>query len=483
VGQRSRVKRSRIGRLVAGVGALSALAVSAAPADADVTASFGTGGLRVLQSGSAPNVLRISRTSADLIVRQNRISASGPAGRLFAGAGCRQTMTGDADEVRCRSRTGTPQVVSVTVNLGPSPDRLVFAAGLAERPVDSFVSGAGGDDRLVGQFGADRLDGGDGNDSLSGREGNDTLFGGRGNDTLDGDSGNDTLAGGLGGDVLRGGDGIDTVSYASLGITARVSASLNGVADDTVTSLIGGQPLGTDDIASDVENLIGTPLNDELSGNSQPNRLEGGDGNDTLNGGNELTGRPGDRLPGDRLLGGNGDDTLRGQGGNDHLEGGIGADDIQGGPGDDTLLARDAVADTLSCGPGIDFLDADLRDTIPDDCETVDQGAIREGPNVRLPRGALRLLSGGRVPVHLACPRSLRTRCAGRLTLAPAVPQGSRPVAGARYSLAPGAKRTVELRTTARQRSRLGARVRLRSVERGRHGPKTTIATPRLLRP
>ena len=79
--------------------------------------------------------------------------------------------------------------------------------------------------------------------------------------------------------------------------------------------------------------------------------VPGGPGNDTLRG----TARA------DTLYGKGGNDRLFGLGGNDRLVGGIGNDILTGGGG----------ADRLSCGPGRDIANADARDVVAHDCETV----------------------------------------------------------------------------------------------------------------
>lgn len=116
---------------------------------------------------------------------------------------------------------------------------------------------------LVGLGGNDllRLDTSLGNTiigSMQGGEGDDTLVSGRGNDTID------------------GGSGVDTLSYIQA--TSGVKVTL---AKLTAQNTVGA---GTDTI-SGIENLIGSNLNDNLTGNSGANRISGGDGNDTLNGG------------------------------------------------------------------------------------------------------------------------------------------------------------------------------------------------------
>jgi hypothetical protein len=63
--------------------------------------------------------------------------------------------------------------------------------------------------------------------------------------------------------------------------------------------------------------------------------------------------------------------TVIGGPGNDVLHGGTGADTLDGGDGNDTFDARDAAADTLVCGRGVENGDADALDTIPGDCEAV----------------------------------------------------------------------------------------------------------------
>lgn len=58
--------------------------------------------------------------------------------------------------------------------------------------------------------------------------------------------------------------------------------------------------------------------------------------------------------------------TIDGGDGEDSLHGGPAADVIRGGAGDDTIEARDGIADTIDCGPGIDLALADAIDTVTD---------------------------------------------------------------------------------------------------------------------
>jgi len=81
-----------------------------------------------------------------------------------------------------------------------------------------------------------------------------------------------------------------------------------------------------------------------------------------------------DRLVGtpraDSIDGLAGNDVLLGLGGNDLLRGGPGRDRIAGGAGHDSVAANgDAARDTISCGPGIDIVNADPGDSVASDCE------------------------------------------------------------------------------------------------------------------
>src|SRR5690242_4046547 len=102
------------------------------------------------------------------------------------------------------------------------------------------------------------------------------LMGGNGNDTLTGGPGDDVLSGDGGSDSLSGKDGRDTADYSDR--TAPVSVSLNGSADD-------GEAGENDNVASDVEVLVGGSGDDQLAGNDGDNALLGNAGNDILGGG------------------------------------------------------------------------------------------------------------------------------------------------------------------------------------------------------
>ncbi len=140
-----------------------------------------------------------------------------------------------------------------------------------------------------------------------------TAFGGAGDDSIAGGKGNDLLLGGAGADSLTGGGGTDTVSYAG---------SAAGVTVDLTLGAQGGVGDASGDQLSGFKNVVGSDLDDTLTGDNQNNSIAGGAGNDTLvaNGGN------------DTVLGGDGNDRLV-------LDANLTtADKIDGGDGNDTLV-------------------------------------------------------------------------------------------------------------------------------------------------
>jgi hypothetical protein len=378
---------------------------------------------------------------------------------LRAGFGCVQV---DRRTVDC-----APRGRAASFELGDGGDTLEVQSGGI--PVTAR-GGEGNDSLLAFGAGASNLDGGGGNDHVFGGLAADSLSGGLGSDDLRGDvvaeggelrtsaanGGDDLLTGGPDTDGYEGGPGFDTVSYADaiLPVTAVLPRPPE---EGGTTPGQGGQDEG---LPPDVEGVIGGAGADSLTGNRANNRLEGGPGNDTLRG-------------------------------ND------GSDLLVGGADGDSIFARDGQLDSISCGPNrtsrpprSDTLDTDLADgTPPADCETVTQGAIREGPNVRMSGGRLRVRRSGRVAVRLRCPSEVAIGCSGRLALrllpAGRSPKSETSARSGAYELAAGGSARVRLRLSRRERAALRRRsrpARLTSVEAGEFGDKTTIRTVRLRR-
>jgi len=118
--------------------------------------------------------------------------------------------------------------------------------------------------------------------------------------------------------------------------------------------------LSGDDLANDID---GGPGDDQINGYAGDDVIGGGDGDDVLHGGSgddDVAGEGGD----DTLHGEDGEDTLAGDAGNDlifghnnadTLTGGAGDDELHGGLGDDTLSGGDG-EDALHGGEGNDRL-------------------------------------------------------------------------------------------------------------------------------
>ncbi|PCG14153.1 MULTISPECIES: cadherin domain-containing protein [Sphingomonas] len=279
---------------------------------------------------------------------------------------------------------------------------------LAASAAGGKLSGGAGDDNLVANAGGDQFDGGAGSgdvvnyvmsnaavtvnlgtglgsggfaqgDSYVGVEGvygsnsGDTLTGDGGANLIKGNGGNDVIEGGGGADRLQGGDGVDTISYAGSNAGVTVDLTL------ATAQLSAGDAAG--DILSEFENILGSGLNDRLTGDANANMLSGGAGNDVLQGGGGA----------DTLDGGAGADTasyaastaavtvdlrmttaqvstgdasgdvltaienLTGSAFGDVLTGDAGDNMLAGGDGDDLLAGLDG-ADTIDGGAGVDVV-------------------------------------------------------------------------------------------------------------------------------
>lgn len=230
------------------------------------------------------------------------------------------------------------------------------------------LTGAGGNDHLLGGRHDDRLEGDAGNDVLNGGPGRDELAGGSDDDRLLGGAHNDVLSGGLGDDVVNGQGGVDRLREVGDVDFVLDDSSLSGVGTDRlrgieIAHLIGGLLANTIDASAFGGNTIleGGGGNDLLLGGLLRDILDGGDGDDELHGGSGpdlLHGGPGrDSLHGesddDRLNGGSDDDELHGHDGDDRLLGGGGSDIIDGGSGNDILRGHGG-DDELRGGDGDD---------------------------------------------------------------------------------------------------------------------------------
>jgi hypothetical protein len=87
----------------------------------------------------------------------------------------------------------------------------------------------------------------------------------------------------------------------------------------------------------------------------------------------------------DRVFAGPQADDVHGGPGADTLIGNKGRDTLSGDDGDDSIDAADTLPDHVSCGPGYDSVNADLIDTVSEDCELINIGPQPQQVIVNVP--------------------------------------------------------------------------------------------------
>ncbi|MFN8188202.1 MAG: calcium-binding protein [Gaiellales bacterium] len=254
---------------------------------------------------------------------------------------------------------GTAAVIGAVygiVNLNDDEDADVWLTGGTIYPAAISADGRGGNDVISGKgshgtgpahgvgdpFGSNGLilSGGAGNDHLQGGENDDWLIGGAGDDVIDGNGSDESPFDGaecsVQIDISTGNlewleepwvTG-DTVDYT--GSTGPVTVDL----DPGEVQGLGsgsGPDVGTD-VLQNIENVLGSPGNDSISGDNANNLLAGGAGDDTI------AGDAGD----DCEWGNDGNDTFNENEGTSQAQGGTGtnngSDLMVGGAGlDDTI--------------------------------------------------------------------------------------------------------------------------------------------------
>jgi Ca2+-binding RTX toxin-like protein len=342
---------------------------------------------------------------------------------------------------------GIERLVLTTQN-----DVIIFNAGVRDlfggAGNDTLWGGDDFDDTIEGGVGADNLNGFDGTDTLvyatssagvtvnigantasGGDAAGDTiqnfehlvgsahadqLTGTSSANNIQGGDGNDTINGGAGGDTLVGGSGTNTVSYAG---------SAQGVTLNMHTNTYSGGDAAGDSL-SGFAVIIGSDGNDNISGSTTIETMEGGAGADTLDAGPGIgfdavsyassnagvtvrmdgTTSAGGHAEGDVvtnfriLIGSQHGDSLIGSNASETLIGGAGADAIDGGGSFDYVEYRTSTAgvtinllngagsggdaagdsftnvegaigsrlnDAITGGAGVNFLDGDVgNDTI-----------------------------------------------------------------------------------------------------------------------
>ena len=133
------------------------------------------------------------------------------------------------------------------------------------------------------------------NDTLTGNAGGNSLNGGNGADSIFGAGGSDFIIGGAGNDTLDGGVVTDLINYTDLnivsynGATAGVTINMSGVTGTGSTgsgTATGDASVGTD-VLFNFNFIQGSAFNDTITGSAANwfEQIEGGAGNDVLDGG------------------------------------------------------------------------------------------------------------------------------------------------------------------------------------------------------
>lgn len=296
--------------------------------------------------GEANDVRAGTRANPDTEGRTLKVTDAGAP--LTAGAGCEQI---DAHSAWCPEPllSGIP----LLMRTGDRNDRVVVD-DFFERAVVNVRGEGGNDDLHVGSSVGTSpvVDGGTGDDAVSTA----TNFGGV--PVLRGGSGDDELAitearggqaaGGDGDDRilyngfspapgtlrLDGGDDNDVYTF-TLGFVPAAMQAGRGVDTLDQGDLAFPRPLEFDmaDCPGCVEIVVGSSLDDIVTGDRNPQAIFGGEGDD-------------------------------------QLDGGGGTDVISGQDGADGIVARDGSIDVVRCGDGADTVTADRRDLVSRTCET-----------------------------------------------------------------------------------------------------------------
>ena len=216
---------------------------------------------------------------------------------------------------------------------------------------DDILGGTSSDDSICGLAGNDLIQGLGGDDIIYGGKDDDSITGGLGKDTLFGDSGNDTIVGGADGDLIYGGDDDDLIRQINdasdntvFGGDGTDHLDLSGSTLSWNIDSSGAGGSGTATIQFfEIETITGTAFSDVITGSNDVDRINGGDGDDTLEG-----------------TGFSGNVDLRGGDGNDRLVASSRADQLRGDDGNDTFLYDDTTdssfLDNIFGGSGVDRL-------------------------------------------------------------------------------------------------------------------------------
>jgi Ca2+-binding RTX toxin-like protein len=256
----------------------------------------GGDGNDTIDGGLGNDFIDYNNASAAVTVSLVSGTSSGGAGvdtfinmEYIRGSGFGDTLTGDANNNLIRGMLGND---TIDGGLGSdTADYFQATSGVTANLATNNSSGADGADiftsieNLRGSNNSDFFTGDANANVLTGLAGNDSLLGGGGNDTLFGNEGQDTLVGGAGNDSLDGGVITDLLNYTDLNFVRFDGATTGVVVDLQAGTAQDGQ--GGLDTLANLNFVVGTQFNDSITGSSGIyfEQFEGGDGNDTINGG------------------------------------------------------------------------------------------------------------------------------------------------------------------------------------------------------
>lgn len=203
------------------------------------------------------------------------------------------------------------------------------------------------EDDLTGAAGNDTIMGGGRQDKLSGGAGNDTITGGAGVDIITGGDGNDNLNGGSGSDTVDGGQGSDIITVSDTVGTDILVGGTGGETFDTKAGAVSGNR--GDEL---ILNVARAPVN-----NADFEFVQGSGGNDVVDSSTYTPpAAPNPWAVGGAANGGRGGVIVNGGAGNDTLTGSATSDTLNGDAGNDIIEGRGGLADILNGGADIDTL-------------------------------------------------------------------------------------------------------------------------------
>ena len=150
--------------------------------------------------------------------------------------------------------------------------------------IENVVGGAGNDE-ISGNDEANRIRAGSGNDTIHGGGGKDTLLAGSGVDTIYGDEEDDTLVetykyNPFAFDYLDGGTGTNTLDFGNYQDALRIDLSVGTASTTDSPDLASGTLRKVATLVS-IQNVTGGDGNDEITGDSEDNTINGGGGINT----------------------------------------------------------------------------------------------------------------------------------------------------------------------------------------------------------